>query len=241
MIHRGQVIHRRQPTRNRTGWTSTVPNELSELFIGFSASAAGPVLDIGAAFGVATIPALAAGAIVLANDSDPDHLAELDRLTPQELRPRLRLLPGCFPGDLELPAQSLGAVHASNILHFLTGEELEAGFQKIAAWLVPGGRLFVQAGTPYQQPFAAFVPVYEARVAAGEAWPGWVADARAISTHKKLHQIPRSLHLLDEAVLSRLVISAGMRIERLWTYRRHDLPRSMHFDGREGVALVAYT
>ena len=235
------MIHRRHPTRNKTGWTSNVPNELSQLFIAYSASATLPVLDIGAAFGVATIPALAAGATVLANDSDPDHLATLEGLTPPELRPQLRLLPSRFPHYLNLPAQSLDAVHASNIFHFLTGDELEAGFQKIAAWLAPGGRLFVQAGTPYQQPFAALAPLYEARVAAGDPWPGWVEDARAISTHKKLSQIPRSLHLLDEAVLRRLATSADLHIERLWTYRRHDLPRSMHLDGREGVGLVAYT
>ena len=235
------MIHRRQPTRNRTGWTSNVPNELSQLFIAFSATATRPVLDIGAAFGVATIPALAVGATVLANDSDPEHLAALEDLTPPLLRPQLQLLPGRFPLDLDLPAHSLAAVHASNILHFLTGEELVAGMRKIARWLAPGGRLFVQAGTPYQQPFAAFVPVYEARVAASEPWPGWVEDARAISTHKKLNQIPQSLHLLDEAVLSRLVNSANLQVERLWTYRRHDLPRSMHLDGREGVGLVAYT
>ncbi len=235
------MIHRRQPTRNRTGWTSNVPNELSQLFIAFSASTIRPVLDIGAAFGVATIPALEAGASVLANDSDPSHLASLEALTPPHLRPQLHLLSGRFPVDLDIPPHSLDAIHASNVLHFLTGEELVAGMQKIARWLAPGGRLFVQAGTPYQQPFAAFVPVYEARIAAGEPWPGWVEDARAISTHKKLGQIPRSLHLLDEAVLTRLVTLADLRIERIWTYRRHDLPRSMHLDGREGVGLVAYT
>ena len=235
------MIHRRQPTRNRTGWTSNVPNELSQLFIDFSASATRPVLDIGAAFGVASIPALAVGATVLANDSDPNHLATLEALTPPLLRPQLQLFPGRFPLDLDFPAHSLDAVHASNILHFLTGEELFSGMGKIAQWLAPGGRLFVQAGTPYLQPFAAFVPVYEARVAAGEPWPGWVEDARAISTHKKLGQIPRSLHLLDEAVLTRLATSTGFQIERLWTYRRHDLPRGMHLDGREGVGLVAYT
>ena len=235
------MIHRRQPTRNRTGWTSNVPNELSQCFIAYSKSVCRPVLDIGAAYGVATIPALAAGATVLANDSDPGHLAGLEELTPPLLRPQLQLLPGRFPHDFDIPAQSLAAVHASNVLHFLTGDELMAGFQLMARWLAPGGRLFVQAGTPYQQPFAAFVPVYEARVAAGELWPGWVEDARAISTHRKLDQIPRSLHLLDEAVLNRLVTLGGLQVERVWTYRRHDLPRSMHLDGREGVGLIAYT
>lgn len=231
--------HRRQPTQNRTGWTSNVLNELSELFVAFAATAQRPVLDIGAAYGVATHPALAAGAIVYANDSDPTHLAALETATPPDHRPRLHLIPGRFPQDLDFPAGSLDAVHASNVLHFLTGDELSVGIANICRWLAPGGRLFIQAGTPYQQPFQAFIPIYEERVRAGEPWPGWIEDARAISTHKKLSQIPRSLHLLDEGTLTNLVVSSGLAVERCWTYCRRDLPKSMHLNGREGVGLVA--
>jgi SAM-dependent methyltransferase len=231
--------HRRQPTRNRTGWTSNVLNELSELFVAHAATVQRPVLDIGAAYGVATLPALAAGATVYANDADPTHLAALDAATPPAHRPRLRLLPGRFPQDLDLPPGSLDAVHASNVLHFLTGDELTAGIADIRRWLAPGGRLFIQAGTPYQQPFQAFIPIYEERVRTGVPWPGWIEDTRAISTHKKLGQIPRSLHLLDEQVLTNLLTTAGLAVEHSWTYCRRDLPRSMHLNGREGVGCIA--
>ena len=99
--------HRRQPTRNRMGWTSNQPNELSRLFIDFCGSAQAPVLDLGAAYGVATVPALEAGARVIANDLDSDHLFEIPD------HPNLTRLAGRFP-DFDLPPGSLAAVHASN-------------------------------------------------------------------------------------------------------------------------------
>lgn len=231
--------HRREPTRNRTGWTSNVLNELSELFVAHAATVQRPVLDVGAAYGIATLPALAAGATVYANDSDPTHLATLEAATPPDHRSRLHLAPGRFPQDLNFPAASLDAVHASNVLHFLTGDELLTGIAHIRRWLAPGARLFIQAGTPYQQPFQAFIPLYEERVRAGARWPGWIEDTRTISAHKKLSQIPRSLHLLDEPALTHLVVSSGFLVERAWTYCRRDLPKSMQLNGREGVGLVA--
>ena len=230
--------HRRSPTRNRMGWTSNQLNALSQLFVDFCGSISLPVLDLGAAYGVATLPALAAGAHVIANDIDAAHLAQLELLA--GVQPRLQLLPGRFPDQLELPPDSLAAVHASNVLHFLDGAELTLGAAKIAKWLAPGGRLFVHAGTPYQQPFSRFIPQYEQRVAAGDPWPGYVIDTKEISSHRRLSQIPPSIHLLDAQVLTRVFEAAGLTVDRVWLYRRHDLPRSLHLDGREGVALLAH-
>ena len=214
------------------GWSSNQLNTVSQLFVDACATATRPVLDIGAAYGVATVAALAAAASVIANDLDAKHLATL------EPHPRLQLLPGRFP-DFDLLPESLSAVHASNVLHFLNGAELVRGAAKIAEWLVPGGRVFVHAGTPYQQPFTQFIPEYLVRKAAGEDWPGYVEDTTRISKHRRLSQIPRSLHLLDDEVLTRVFAGAGLVVERAWMYRRHDLPRSMQVDGREGVGLVA--
>lgn len=225
--------HRRRPTRNRMGWTSNQLNELSERFVEFCRTATLPVLDIGTAYGIAALAAAEAGATVIANDLDAEHLAELAP------RPGLSTLAGRFP-DYDLPPASLSAVHASNVLHFLTGPELTLGAAKIADWLAPGGRLFVHAGTPYQGPFAAFVPEYEARVARREAWPGYIADTKAVSSHRRLGQIPRSIHLLDSQVLRRVFEEAGLVVDEVGYYRRRDLPRSMYFNGREGVALLAH-
>lgn len=113
-------------TLNRRGRTSDQPNEYSRMFCEFAATAALPVLDIGAAFGVSTLPALAAGARVVANDLEPRHLEVLLERTPADDRARLTLLRGCFPHDLEFEDGSLSAIHASNLLNYLTGSEISA-------------------------------------------------------------------------------------------------------------------
>ncbi|MBC7928234.1 MAG: hypothetical protein H7039_21525 [Bryobacteraceae bacterium] len=51
--------------------------------------------------------------------------------------------------------------------------------------------------------------------------------------------MPRSIHLLDDVVLRRAAEEAGLTIERLWLYRRTDLPVTLHLDGRESVGLIA--
>ena len=65
-------------------------------------------------------------------------------------------------------------------------------------------------------------------------------DTKEFSSHRRLSQIPPSIHLLDSQVLTRVFEGAGLSVERVWLYRRHDLPRSLHLDGREGVALLAH-
>ena len=64
----------RPSTANRLGRTGTTLNEINEAFVAFAATADGPVLDIGCAYGIAARAALAAGATVVANDVGLDHL-----------------------------------------------------------------------------------------------------------------------------------------------------------------------
>ncbi len=205
------------------GWTAAVPGQMSEQFIAFARECGLPVVDIGCAYGVAAIPA---GAVAV--DLEISHVAGLpagmDRVV------------GRFP-EVAFRAGRLGAVHASNVLHFLTAAELEEGVRRMEEWLAPGGKVFVQASTPFQRPFAAFVGEFEERVAAGEQWPGWVAETRSITDYRRLHQYPASIHLLDEGVLRRLF--GGWEIEFCGYYRRHGLPASLYLDGRESVGLVA--
>ncbi|MEO6038080.1 MAG: class I SAM-dependent methyltransferase [Saprospiraceae bacterium] len=231
--------HRRIPTRNQTGWASNQLNEVSELFVAFCRFAEHPVLDIGAAYGIASLAALEAGATVIANDLDPDHLASIANSAKPGHAGRLQLAPGRFPRQLKFPAASLSAIHASNVFHFLTGPQLQIGFASIAHWLAPGGKLFVQASTPYQQPFQNFIPVFQERREACETWPGWIENTAEYSKHRMLSQIPKSIHLLDEFTLRRAAEAAGLIVENAWLYRRRDLPASLFLDGRECAGLIA--
>lgn len=224
------------------GWASERLNTVNQEFVDFCVTGAcghaSPALDVGAGYGTATVAALAAGAWVIANDLEDEHLAEVEQRA-GEHRDRLTVKPGFFPNDLHFEPASLGAVHASSVFHFLNGQRLTRGMAHIARWLRPGGKLFVHAATPYQVPFAGFIPEFERRVAAGEEWPGWMERTRDFSSHRMLTQMPGSLHLLNEAVLTRLAEDAGLTVEWVRFYRRADLSPSVALDGRESVGLVA--
>ncbi len=229
---------KRVGTRNRTGWTSNVLNEVAEMFV----EACGPgvsALEIGAAYGVATLPALARGAKVLANDLDPVHLDRLWNECPPANRERLTLLAARFPRNVKLPGEAFDLALASNVFHFFTGRQMETGAESLRYWLRPGGRVFVQAATPYMAPFQDFLPEYERRREDGIYFPGWIENTREYSRHGRLGEIPKSIHLLDEEVLARVFTAAGFEIERCWLYRRRDFPPTLYLDGRESVGLVA--
>ena len=230
-------------TRNNMGWAAEKPNQINQLFVDFCATGAcgenSPALDIGAAYGLATIAALEAGANVIANDLDPTHLEEIVRRTPEESRQRLQLKAGKFPREIHFEPGTLGAIHASNVFHFLTGNQLAYGIRNAARWLRPGGKLFVQAATPYQAQFASFIPEYERRMLVGVKWPGWVEKISRYSQHKKLGAMPASIHLLDVRTLVPLIEATGLTVERAWLYQRDDFPRELRLDGRESFGLVA--
>lgn len=233
----------RRLTRNRMGWASEQLSPLSLSFVGFCRTGAcgplSPALDIGAAYGAVAAAALDAGATVIANDLEPAHLAELERRVFPDQRLRLTCLPAHFPRQLHFPPASLGAVHASHVFHFLAGNELARGLRAIRSWLQPGGRVFLQSASPFQQPFAAFIPEFERRLQMNAKWPGWVEKISLYCNHRQLGQMPRAMHFLDDRLLRRYLEDAGLLVERAWLYRRPDLPGSLCLDGRETAAAIA--
>lgn len=230
----------RAPTGNRMGWTTLQLSELSEQFVEACRGLEGAqVLDIGTGYGLAAEEALRAGVRVIANDLDATALERLAERIETELRPRLTCAAGRFPRELAVEEGSLAAVHAASVLHFLPPRHLGEGFRAIARWLRPGGRLYVQAATPYQMPFREFVPVFAARQRAGERWPGWEEKIGRYARHRLMGQMPGAIHLLDDRTLRRAANEAGLQVERAWLFRRRDLPRSLYLDGRETAGLVA--
>jgi SAM-dependent methyltransferase/GNAT superfamily N-acetyltransferase len=226
-------------TANNMGWSSDVLNQISREFVRNVAQCKFPVLDIGAAYGVATIPALEAGATVVANDISSEHLDELRGRTPPRLLERLTTLPGKFPGELVFPPESFDAVHASQVLHFLTPDEVAAGLEAAFRWLRPGGRLFVLAATPYQATHAGFAPEFQKRKAGGERWPGLIDNVRAYNTHWSADLTTPWLHVFDDDVLSTAVRAAGFDVEQARLLSRAGLPDFVRLDGREHVGLIA--
>jgi SAM-dependent methyltransferase len=224
-------------TLNNMGYMTSTLDPFSRDFVAYSVEAPGPVLDIGAAYGVATIQALKAGAAVIANDIDIRHLDILRSRVPVALRSRLTLLPGKFPDEISVPSNSIGAILVARVLHFFDGQTLELAARCLADWLAPGGKLFVVAETPYVRNFQTFIPVYESRRQSGHMYPGFVEDVMAIAPERG-KSLPKQMHFLDPEVLSRVFAAASLVVERAAMFARTDFPRDIQLDGRESVGLI---
>lgn len=224
------------PTLNRMGGMSPVLDPYSQAFVEFAAQAPGPVLDVGAAYGNATIAALGTGARVVANDLDPRHLAVLKDRVPAAWLPRLATREGAFPDDLGFAPASLGAALLARVLHFLDGEALARGLAQLHGWLAPGGRVYGVAVTPHLRKLQPFMPTYAARVAQGLPWPGEVADVTAYDPEASL---PRAMHFLAPDVVARALAEAGFTVEECTFFQRPAYVGEMRLDGRETMGFVA--
>jgi len=225
-------------TLNRMGYMTTGLDRFSKAFVEFAPRAPGPCLDVGAAYGVATLAALAAGARVIANDLDARHLEILSERVPHEARERLTLAPGQFPDELDLAPRNLGAVLACRILHFFDGPALERAAAKLFDWTAPGGKVFIVGETPFIGTATRFMPTYLERTAAGALWPGLIEDTSVFDPGRAA-QLPPLMHLLDESVLRRVFTGAGFHIERCELFARPEFPAQIQLDGRESVGLIA--
>jgi SAM-dependent methyltransferase len=226
-------------TLNSMGYMLSEPEKYNQAFIDFSPHAPGPALEIGAAYGLATIPALEKGAYVIANDLDERHLQILRRKVPSSLLDHLELKPGRMPTDIDFEENSLGAVLASRVLNFLLPEEMGISFEKIFKWLNPGGKFFFLVATPYMGNFRKFLPTYQKRKMAGEKWPGLLEDI-PFCTPERAPDLPKFINLLDEDVLTESLTNVGFVIEEIgYSPAIDEHPEEMKLDGREQLGVIA--
>lgn len=226
-------------TLNRRGHTSTHLNEYSQRFVDSLADVSAPVLDIGPAFGVCTLPALATGATVIACDIEPRHLATLLANCPDADRPRLVPMVVDFPNGPHFAGNSIGAVHAANLLTYLTGPDLVRAAELIFHMLRPAGTVFTVSGTPYARNIQEFIPVYEENRRRGLEWPGEAYGLHELCAHPSIVDLPDFLHLLDDEVLTRVFENAGFEVVEARMYQRIGLPDYLSWDGRENVGMIA--
>lgn len=226
-------------TLNGTGYMIRSLDEMSGGFVDFAATdAPGPALDIGAAYGVATLAALAKGARVVANDIEPRHLEVLASRVPPEDRDRLTLLPGAFPDDVELTDGSLGALLAARVLHMFDGPQIERSAATMFRTLLPGGKAFVisEASTFFRYP--QLRAKYEEQRQRGDRWPGFVTGVRDLIPEEAEH-VPEQVHFLTPDVLTRVFQDAGFVIEWSDFYQRPTAHDGPWYQRRRSVGLVA--
>ncbi len=227
-------------TMNGTGFMFTVLDDFAREFIDYAATLDEPVLELGCAYGVATLPALAKGATVVASDLSQQHLDILLDEAPPRDRDRLTCVQAELPGA-EFPAGHFGAILCSRVLHFLDGAAVDASVKKMFQWLRPGGKLFLVADTPYGI-WRKFAPVFEARLARGDRWPGIM-----VALENYLPQGPTGrpvkgppfMNLMAPELLARCAQEAGFETVRAEYIDRSDFSGLGRMDGRENTGLVA--
>jgi SAM-dependent methyltransferase len=200
------------PTLNNTGWMTSGLDAVSTAFVAYAGQCDAKVLDIGCAYGVATLPALAGGARVLACDMEPRHLEILAARVPATDRDRLRCQPATLPA-VSFPPASFGAILCARTLHFLRGGDIGLTVLRMHDWLLPGGRLYLVADSPYVGPWWQQAPEYERRKAAGCPWPGFVENYRALlpaGSDPARH--PEFINPLDPDILRRVCSAAGFEV-----------------------------
>jgi len=229
-----------EPTLNGTGFMFRVLDEFADDFIQFAGRTDGDVLDIGCAFGVATIAALEAGGHVTACDLDPRHLRILTEKTPAALRPHLTCVTGQLP-NIDLAAESYDAILCSRVLHFLDGSAIDASVRNMFRWLKPGGRLYLITDTPYGI-WRKLVPIFEARRAQGYRWPGLMIGLEnylPFAPKDRAMDGPPFMNLLDPELLARTCTEAGFDVERTGFIDRSDFHGLGRMDGRENAGIMA--
>ena len=202
------------PTLNSKGFMNETLNQVSEAFVAYAATCGHQVLDMGCAYGVATLPALAAGAAVTACDMEAGHIDILQSRVPADQRPRLTPCVGELP-QIDFLRETFGAVHCSRTVHFLKPDEVRLSFEKMVKWLKPGGRLFLVSDTPYAGYWSATVPDYLERKDSGDDWPGFIADTRPLlrpDSRKAQSDGPFHLNPMDPDILVREAERVGLTV-----------------------------
>jgi len=227
------------PTMNDYGFMFEVLDDFALEFIDYSSRCNEEVLDIGCAYGVATLEALEAGATIRACDIDIRHLDILRSRVPanqvERLTTELQRIPH---GDL--PDNQFGAILCSRVLHFLTGAQIDDSLANMYRWLKPGGRLYLVADTPYGL-WRKFIPAWDANSANGERWPGYMEPLLDYLPYKPGadQAAPPFMNLMSPELLARGCTEVGFEILRANWIPRNDFTGSGQMDGRENCGIVA--
>ncbi|MFN8771104.1 MAG: class I SAM-dependent methyltransferase [Pseudomonadota bacterium] len=243
----GNIKH--EQTKNQCGFMHPL-SATSKAFIDFASSREDFVVDIGCAYGIASIGALEAGAKhVVACDINQEHLDILKKRTPSKYisNKNLTLKLGKFPNEIDFDNKSVGAVLTSYILPYLTIDELELGLDKVFNWLVPGGKFFITSYTRYIKEFdnEPFIKEYDRRIQSGLKWPGYFENFNLYSSLKEENEasnaFPSKIHFLDKKSLEKVLKEIGFEIEEavFLNGRLNGAVEETINDGRELLSIIA--
>lgn len=208
------------------GFTTTPCDPVSQKFIehaALSAKQGGKVLEIGAAFGAATLEAIAKGATVFCNDVEPENLAvvrqrflEITDDSSESLTGdsnKLILVPGELPNELiGLPEKQFDAILICRVLHFFSGAKIEESLALLSKLLTPNGKIYIVCETPFLKNWQRFIPEFNRRIENNEEWPGEITEPAKYESSGRASSLPKFVHWITKEVLDRSLTKAGFSV-----------------------------
>lgn len=233
----------RYPTVNSMGWAAVPTDSYSQDYIQESSQQKGAALEVGAAYGLASLQLIEAceengkSKTIMVNDLDARHLDVLKDNVGELRHVNLSLKPGSFLEGLDVEEGAVSSILASRVLHMLNGEEIRKALGLFHSWLSEGGKVYVIIGTPYNKAWERFIPEYEARKKRGDEFPGYI-DNPGKWAPARVGNLPKYVHLLDIDVLSKLATEAGFSVEKADYIFREDTQDNLYTDKFESAGLV---
>ncbi|CEG62186.1 class I SAM-dependent methyltransferase [Legionella micdadei] len=237
------------------GFTTTPCDPVSQQFIQHAAIASkcgGKVLEIGAAFGAATLEAIAKGATVFCNDIEPANLAvvrrrfiemnegQIESITGDSNK--LVLIPGALPEELMgLPERFFDAILICRVLHFFRGTKIEESLFLLSKLLAPGGKIYIVCETPYLKNWQRFLPELNRRIESGVEWPGEITNPAEYESSGRAASLPKFVHWITKEVLERSLSRTGFDIEHsAYINRQGQFPEDLLLpeEGKESVGAI---
>lgn len=223
-----------------------------------------PLMDIGCAFGsnieaaVQHLNEQGKDVKIIAADFSDVHLHAVDKLGIEGVKTEYCKLPTPIS---TLKSNSVSGILLSEVVHFLTGEEIEATLRWCYDILVPGGKVFVTALTPYcmNHPIAKHIrSLYKEGVDKGMKWPlgsGWDTKDMTLSHGAKyggdaMHDVfgekvpidalPNYLHQFgDNEELQTAFREANFQVLMSKYSWREGYPEEFKLDQRESIQVIA--
>lgn len=243
-------------THNPFGGYATTPcDPISQQFLKHAATVAkngGKVLEIGAAFGAATLEAISNGATVFCNDIASENLAVVRARFLETCSDhsgaitgdsnKLVLIPGELPYELVgLPERSFDAILICRVLHFFSGKKIEESLALLSKLLTPGGKIYIVCETPYLKNWQRFLPEFNQRVDSGIEWPGEITNPAEYESNGWASSLPKFVHWITKNVLERSLSRSGLKIEHsTYINRQGQFPEDLLLPkyGKESVGAI---
>lgn len=235
-----EAIGGRIATKNHLGFMFIDIAGSTPAFLEYTKKCHGTVIDVGCAYGVATLPALEQStAHVIAFDAAAEHLTVLKNMVKPEDIDRITFKHGYLQQDFNYPENTIDAIHLSYVIPYLSPTDFTHGIHACYQALKPGGKLFINTVSIYLNIFKHLTEDYEEQLTAGATWPGVVEKIKESQLNQSdSKHVPDILNLVTLEFLEKQLIHLGFKIEQSFYYDFKNLPE-FHSEGRGCIAIIA--